>query len=291
MSTPQTVAIIGAAGQLGTTLQGVLKDTDRWAVHGCDRDTVDATDPAALRDYLTTVQPRWVINCVALTHVDRCETDENTEKVNSEPVATMAEICNELDAGLVQISTDFVFDGQAATPYPEDAPIAPLNRYARSKAQGEAYAKTARRHLIVRTAWLFSEHGHNFVWTMLKLAAAKKPLRVVNDQFGCPSYAFDVATGVVNLISAEADGIYHVVNRGQATWYELAKTAITLAGLPLDIAPIASHEYPSPAKRPAYSVLATQRYTDLTGQTLREWPDALAEFIENIRPQIAQLAE
>lgn len=285
------VAVIGAAGQLGTTLQQVLAAAGGWEIHACDRDTIDATDAPALRGYLTNVKPAWVINCVALTHVDNCETDENTEKVNAEPLATMAEVCNDLDAGLVQISTDFVFDGLATTPYTEDASIKPLNRYAQSKAASETYTQRANKHLIIRTAWLYSEFGPNFVWTMLKLAAAGKPLRVVNDQTGSPSYAPDIAGGIAKLLAADAHGIVHLVNRGQATWYELAKTAITRAKLPLDIQPIPASEYPSPAKRPAYSVLCTDRYTALTGDTLRPWPDALAAYIAAMQPKIAKLQQ
>jgi dTDP-4-dehydrorhamnose reductase len=286
LSCTTTVLIVGAAGQLGGALRDVISTSTDWQIHGCDHDTVDVTDAGALTDFVTSHQPRFVINCAALTNVDRCETDDATERVNTDSVATLAKACDAVQAKLVQMSSDFIFNGQHSTPYQEDDPPAPLNRYARSKVQAETHARLAKQHLIVRTAWLFGEHGANFVQTMLKYAAAGKPLRVVDDQTGSPSYAPDVAEGILHLLQSEISGCCHVVNTGQATWYELARTAITQAKLPLDIEPIATHEYPSPAQRPAYSVLGTQRYLALIGRQLRPWEQGLADYVRNVLPNI-----
>jgi dTDP-4-dehydrorhamnose reductase len=275
--------VFGAEGQLGRQIVTALKG-NRWDVKPLDRDDVDIEDPDAVHSCILTTKPAVVINCAGMTNVDGCESREkDAMQINGLALAPMAAAANEIDASLVYISTDYVFDGQSNRPYSEDETVHPLNVYARSKALGENETTRAKKYLIVRTAWLFSPNSKNFVATILKKAAAGGPLNIVNDQTGSPSYAPDVAAATVELLNADACGIVHVTNTGEATWFELARKAVELAGYKVELKPIATTQYPSPATRPPYSVLNSDRLKQFIGRQLRPWHDALNEFIKQAK--------
>lgn len=277
---PRRAIVFGAAGLLGRQIVAVLHH-DYWHVDAFTRADFDIADATAVRSCITSINPAAVINCAGITHVDGCESREKEAmQINGHVVAPMAAACNETGATFVYISTDYVFDGQSRKPWCEDDTVNPLNTYARSKLCGENETRRAKKHLIIRTAWLFGPGGNHFVATILKKAAAGDPMKIVNDQTGSPSYAPDVARALADLLNANAEGIVHVTNASQATWFELAQKACQLARINTAIEPIPAAQYQSPAKRPTYSVLNTNRLNQLIGRHLRPWQDALAEYIE-----------
>jgi dTDP-4-dehydrorhamnose reductase len=282
-----TVAIFGASGQLGRDL------VPRMACLGQDviartRTEVDFTQPATIRAFLVTHRPRLVINCAAYNFVDRAETEpEVAFAVNAVAVQVLAEACREMEAKLVHFSTDYVFgrDQSRHTPYREDDPPGPVNVYGQSKWRGEqAVLATSATNLVIRTCGLYGVWGSggkggNFVETMLRLATAGRPLRVVNDQRCTPSYTVDVAETTVELLRGEAEGLFHVTNTGDCTWYEFAVEIFRQAGLKPDLTPITSRDYGAAAQRPAYSVLSTEKLTEKGLAPPRPWQEALAAYL------------
>ena len=234
--------------------------------------------------------PDAVINTAAFTHVDSCETEiAQAFRVNAEGPLTLARACAAADVTLVHVSTDYVFGGQAARePLSEDALPAPLSVYGASKLAGEHLIRgTDARHLIVRTCGLYGSRGSaakggNFVRTMLRLARERPEVRVVNDQHCTPSYALDVAETIVDLLHADARGTYHVVNDGACTWFEFAREIFAAAGLEPSLTPITTADFPTPAKRPPYSVLATERTVAARGRPLRSWQMAVQAYLAEI---------
>lgn len=308
MNRPARVIVLGAAGQLGRQLVIRLGASPHWDVVAYDRRFLDICDSRRARDLILDQRADWLINAAALTDVDRCETQaDEADAVNAHAVANLAAICSETKTTLVQVSTDYVFDGRSAVPYVEDAPPNPINVYGRSKWLGECFAREAWRHLIVRTAWLFGRGKSNFVETILRRAAEGAPLRVVNDQFGSPSYAPDMAECIERLMGLNADGVFHIANSAAAThcvgaaWppsrtpvdrlagvsaatrYELACKAIDLAGLRVTVQPVESGVYPKPARRPSYGVLDCTKYIERTGHRPREWTAALKAYVQERR--------
>lgn len=290
MSAPGRVLLLGAGGQLGRRVVDALHAAGGWEPIATDREELDITDAAAVHAAFADLRPTWVVNCAGFTNVDACETDRGTDTLNSDAVATVAAAADSQGTRLLHISTDYVFDGApppgaaARRPYREDDPTNPLNAYARAKLISEQHARACKRWLIVRTAWLFGPDGRNFIATILAAARAGKPLRVVSDQVGSPSYAPDVAACLERLMRLDAHGLYHVVNSGQASWYEVACTALRLAGMPsVPVTPIASSEYASPARRPAYSVLDAGKFIAATGHTPRVWTEAAAQHVRSWR--------
>lgn len=282
------VIIFGSGGMLGTDLVAAwkrLQDAGPGVlpplVEVADWNVVEITDPQAVDTFIGRHHPQWVINCAAYTDVEGCTRNPDLAmKVNGHAAGYIAAGCARAGAGLTHISTDFVFDGESRRPYFENDFPRPLSVYGQSKLAGE---QAVRAYLplacIIRTAWLYGAAGKNFVATMLRLARERDRLRVVNDQTGCPTYTADLAEAIIHLFRVRAQGIVHVVNGGQCTWYELASSAIRLAGLSTPIVPITAAEFGSPTPRPAYSVLSTVRYTSLTGRVMRPWDIALREFI------------
>jgi len=273
---------------LGTDLVAAWKKTRPGGpdalpplVEVADWNVVEITDRRAVEAFIARHRPQWVINCAAYTDVDGCTRDpELAMRVNGRAPGDIAAACARVGAGMIHLSTDFVFDGRSDRPYVEDDPVGPLSAYGESKLAGErAVRERLPRACIVRTAWLYGLAGRNFVATMLRLAREREQLRVVNDQRGCPTYTADLAEAIIRLFRVRAEGIVHVVNAGDCTWYDLACTALRLAGLSTPVLPITSAEFGSPTKRPAYSVLSTARYTALTGGRMRPWEEALREFI------------
>ena len=254
------------------------------------RAQLDVTDAAAVDRAFTDHTPAVVINTAAFNHVDLGESDfARAFRVNAEGPLTLARACAAADATLVHVSTDYVFGGLSARePLSEDALPAPLSVYGASKLAGEHLVRGAGvRHLIVRTCGLYGSRGSavkggNFVRTMLRLAREGRDLRVVNDQHCTPSYARDVAEAIVDLIQADAQGTFHVVNDGSCTWFEFAQEIFAAAGLQPSLTPVTTAEYPTPARRPPYSVLATERMVAARGRPLRSWRAAVRAYLAEL---------
>lgn len=277
-----TIVVTGCKGQLGAALCRQWGDESV----GLDLPDFDLTDASKVREVLAAIRPRAIINAAAYTLVDRAEQEpERCRAVNVQGVIHLVEVCRRLDCMLVQISTDYVFgqDRGRTTPYRETDPPGPLGVYAQSKLDGELAAAQWPKHLIVRTCGLYGRLAErsagNFVETMLRLAAAGKPLRVVDDQRCTPSYVPHVARALRFLLDADARGIYHVVNAGQTTWYEFACEIFRQSGLSVPVARITSAEWNAPCPRPLYSVLDTSKYLALPGRPdLPPWQVALTEY-------------
>jgi dTDP-4-dehydrorhamnose reductase len=282
------IAVLGSAGQLGRDLCPVLPGE----VVPLTRADADLADPTAVRGMLDHIDPDVVVNCAAYNFVDKAEAEPDTAfAVNARAVQTLAHGCAKRDIRLVHVSTDYVFglDAARATPFGETDPPAPVSAYGASKLAGEFLALTADpRHLVVRTCGLYGVWGSggkggNFVETMLRVAGQGKPLRVVNDQRCTPSYTKDVAAAVAALIERGARGLYHVTNAGDCSWYELAAEVFRVAGVAADLTPIPTSEYPTAARRPGYSVLATDKLAAAGVPRPRPWREAVAAYLEERR--------
>ncbi|GAA2422086.1 dTDP-4-dehydrorhamnose reductase [Actinomadura vinacea] len=268
-----TWLVTGAGGMLGTDLVARLGG-DAVALTRAD---LDLRDAAAVRAAVLRHRPSTVVNCAAWTAVDDAESAEDAAlAVNGTAVAALAGACAEAGATLVQISTDYVFDGRADRPYAEDAPTAPVNAYGRTKLAGERAAAEAGAY-IVRTAWLYGAHGPNFVKTMVRLAAERDTVGVVDDQVGQPTWAGDLADRIVALAASGAPpGVYHGTGSGRTTWYGLTREIFALLGLDPDrVRPVTSAEFPRPAPRPAFSVLGHDGWARAGLPPMRDWRDAL----------------
>jgi dTDP-4-dehydrorhamnose reductase len=279
--------ITGAGGQLGRGLVEHLESAREHRLAAAfGRAELDVADRAALRAALDAVRPDVVANAAAFTWVDRCESEpELAQRVNAEAPGLLAQECAARGIRLVHVSTDYVFDGQGRRPYTEADPPCPRSEYGRSKLEGEIRVGAALPGaLIVRTSWLFGP-GRNFIATMLGFAEKRReardptPLRVVDDQFGSPTYSDDLAGWILRLVEGGADGLYHLANRGVATWWEVAREALDLGGFgDLAIERVATSEFPRPAPRPAYSALDGAK-ADGAGVVRRGWREALAAYI------------
>jgi dTDP-4-dehydrorhamnose reductase len=275
------VLITGAHGQLGRALAGVC--TDRGIdFEGRDIDTLDIGDAVAVTRWIETSKPSAVINCAAQTAVDDCENDESSAlTVNGAAVEHIAKACNANGARLVQISTDYVFAGDGNRPYREEDPVAPISAYGRTKLRGEELATGARRHLVVRTAWLYGNGGRNFVEAIRRqIDSGATTLKVVADQRGSPTFCGDLAEVVFDLVDADINGVVHAVNAGETTWHGFAVAIARLLGKDVEVLGVRTEEFPRPAPRPAYSVLDTSRLATIRGKGMPTWEDALARYLE-----------
>jgi dTDP-4-dehydrorhamnose reductase len=275
-----TALITGSYGQLGRAVAAACAGRG-IAVEGRDIDTLDITDPEAVTAWVESAGPRAVINCAAYTAVDDCESHEDEAMaINATAVGHLAAACNRVGATLVQISTDYVFDGRGTRPYREDDPVAPTSAYGRTKLRGEELARTAASHLIVRTAWLFGHGGRHFVGAIRDQIEKGNPrLRVVSDQLGSPTYCDDLAEALLDLLQAGATGTVHGVNGGTTSWHGFACEIARQLGAAVEVEPVTTAEFPRPAPRPAYSVLDTERLVALIGRSMPPWQDALARYL------------
>ncbi|MBU1001426.1 MAG: dTDP-4-dehydrorhamnose reductase [Proteobacteria bacterium] len=281
MSGTKALILGGETGLLGMSLAAVLDDAG-WEVTSTPRPDKDAWNPVVLAELLDSHAPDVVFNTWAYTQVDLAEDEpDQAQRVN----AVLPEILGRLAADrpfkLVHYSTDFVFGGKADAPRKEEDTPAPECVYGRTKLQGERalLALNLPDLLIIRTAWLFGPGKKNFVRTMLDLCRKSNCISVVHDQKGSPTYTPDLAEYSLNLVRADAKGIYHVANAGRASWCELASEALHSAGVPCEVTAIPSADYPQKAKRPAYSVLDTSRFTETTGITPRSWVQAVRDYV------------
>jgi dTDP-4-dehydrorhamnose reductase len=273
--------VTGSEGQLGRALLRAAPSAGLEA-RGHDMDTLDIRDLHAVDRLMTAWSPDVVVNCAAYTAVDRAEEDEEAAReVNADAVGVLADACNRTGSTLVHISTDYVFDGSSARPYREDDPPAPRSAYGRTKLEGERQARRARRHLVVRTAWLYGRGGHNFVEAIRsQVEGGAERLRVVSDQTGCPTFCDDLAVTILALAEVEADGVVHAVNSGHTTWHGFATEIVRRIGAEVAVEPVPTSTFPRPAPRPAYSVLDTDRLARLVGAPMPPWTDGLRRYLE-----------
>ena len=259
-----------------------------WDVFGRTKEDLDITHAGRVSRTLSELRPDVVVNCAAFTKVDACETDPRAFEVNGAAVANLADACGHVGAQLVQISTDFVFDGQKNAPDAEDDPVRPLSAYGRSKRAGEEAALRLPGSLVVRASWLFGRSGWNFIEAILKqVEAGKGRLSVVGDQIGRPTATTDLSEALLALLEAGASGIYHFANRGEVSWYDFAREILWLAGRS-DVAvdSTTSEALARPARRPAYSVLDTGKFERLTGRRIRHFREPLVEYLaRRARPE------
>ena len=298
------ILVTGANGQLGNEMRIVSKQTndnytftDVVEVEGVETTLLDITDAEAVRRIVKEKDIRCIVNCAAYTNVDKAETDEALcRKLNAEAPKLLAEAMKEVNGLLVQISTDYVFGGDPYnTPCREDQKGTPTGVYGKTKLEGERNIEAVGcDYVIIRTAWLYSEFGKNFVKTMLNLTATKPKLTVVFDQTGTPTYAYDLAMVIKNLLADYANenpknsyskkGIYHFSNEGVCSWFDFTKKIAELAGnTACDIQPCHSDEFPSPVKRPAYSVLDKTKIKETFGVKVPYWTDSLKVCMGNMK--------
>lgn len=277
--------VTGAAGQLGTELLLALAGADDLVV-GVTRADLDVTDASAVLDAVRLARPDVVVNCAAYTAVDAAETDADTAMaVNGSAPGHLAVAAREVGARLVQVSTDYVFSGDATTPYDEDAPTGPRSVYGRTKLAGERAVLEAlpESGYVVRTAWLYGAHGPNFVRTMLRLAGERETVDVVDDQVGQPTWTRDLAGQIIALARSDAPaGVYHGTNAGQVSWFGLTREIFRLAGLdPERVHPTTTDRFPRPAPRPAWSVLGHDRWSAVGLAPMRAWDVALETMLRS----------
>jgi dTDP-4-dehydrorhamnose reductase len=274
------ILITGYRGQLGRALDEACRGRG-IAVDGRDLDTLDICDGDAVRRWITTARPTAVVNCAAMTAVDRCESEiDAAMKINGAAVGHLASACDSVGATLVQLSTDYVFRGDGDRAFTEDDPTEPVSVYGRSKLLGETSARTAVNHLVVRTAWLFGFGGVNFVEAIRgQIEAGKDVLRVVDDQRGCPTFGNDLATAILDLMDAGAQGVVHAVNSGTVTWHGFAAEIVRQLGAEVAVEAISTEQTARPARRPSNSVLATDRLQGILGRALPPWQDGLARYL------------
>jgi dTDP-4-dehydrorhamnose reductase len=275
------VTIFGATGLLGKAL---LRQWKQDSVSPLGSKDADIRDPQQVTGAILRTRPDWIVLAAAYTDVDGCESDrEHCMSVNYRGAVNVAEAAKQHNARLLFLSSDYVFDGIKTTPYEASDPRAPRSAYGRSKAQAEVQiTKILPEYCIVRTSWLFGVGGRCFPDTILKLAASRPALDVVEDQRGSPTYAVDLARAIIQLCHADAGGIVHATNRGDCTWFEFAREIVRQAGLNIDVRPTTSDKFVRPAERPKYSVLSPRTLQDYD-ITMPLWQDALRRYLEEWR--------
>jgi dTDP-4-dehydrorhamnose reductase len=278
------VFVTGVKGQLGHDVINELKKRGHTAF-GVDIDEMDITDSASVEKVITSATPDVVIHCAAWTAVDAAE--DNVDKcrlVNATGTENIAKVCKKLDCKMMYISTDYIFDGQGTRPWePDDEVTTPLNVYGLTKYEGEvAVRANVEKFFIVRIAWVFGVNGKNFVKTMLNLAKTRSHLTVVDDQFGSPTYTYDLSRLLVDMIQTEKYGNYHATNEGVCSWYEFACEIFKQAGVTVDVRPVSSDDFPSKAVRPFNSRMSKVKLDENGFENLPAWQDALGRYLKEL---------
>lgn len=279
--------VTGANGQLGLSLKRILDDDKEIEAVFTDVADLDITDYEAVDAFMTSGKFDVVVNCAAYTAVDRAESDDLlAARINTEAVGNIARAASCLGARVVHISTDYVFSGENSRPYVENDVPDPRSIYGRTKLEGEGILTSiCPDAVIIRTAWLYSEFGNNFAKTMLRIADEGKPIRVVADQVGTPTYAGDLAEAIHSILHAPQwlPGIYHFTDEGVASWYDFAMAIFRLAGVDADVAPVTTREYPTPARRPQYSVLSKVKIKKTFNFRIPYWQNSLAKCLKSMK--------
>src|ERR1700743_2352063 len=281
------IVVFGASGQLGQCLKSVAGTKGINTIYFPTESEADILNLDALEQVFNTYKPTWCINCAAYTAVDKAEDDTDlARKINKTGVENLSRLCLEYNATLIHTSTDFVFKGDKPTPLKEDDLAEPENVYGLTKLEGELEViKSLKKYFILRTSWLYSEYGNNFVKTMLRLGAEKDELKVIADQVGTPTYAMDLAACILNIIAAGSDtyGTYHYSDEGVASWYDFAKAIFDISGNTIKVRPIRTFEYPTRAVRPAYSVMDKSKIKQTFGIQIPYWRDSLITCIHKLK--------
>lgn len=273
------ILVTGANGQLGSEMRTLAALHPQHLFLFNDRDEVDITDAKQVAECFAEFKPTYCVNCAAYTAVDKAETDaESAFQINATAVKNLAKACTQFNAKFIHISTDYVFDGMGAEPYGEDHPTDPVSVYGKTKLQGEKEALAENSDvIIIRTSWVYSQYGHNFVKTMLRLMPSRPEVSVVADQQGVPTYAADLAEAILHIINSGkwARGIYHFSNAGVITWHQFAQAIKELTASDCNVKAITTAEYPTPTARPAYSVMNTGKIQQVYGISLKDWKESL----------------
>lgn len=280
------VLVTGAKGQLGRDLMNELKRQGLEGI-GVDVEEMDITDPEKCRSVIGQAGADAVIHCAAYTAVDAAEDQaELCRKINGEGTRNVAEACRDAGVKLMYISTDYVFDGEGTRPWEPDDERAPLNVYGQTKYEGElAIEELLDRYYIIRIAWVFGAAGKNFIKTMLRLGRERGAVSVVNDQVGSPTYTYDLARLLVDMVQTQHYGRYHSTNEGECSWYEFACEIFRQAGLEVQVTPVSSEAFAAKAKRPANSRMSKEKLTEKGFVRLPDWQDALKRFLKVIENQ------
>lgn len=278
------VFVTGVKGQLG---YDVVKELERRGITavGVDIDEMDITDAESVDRVIREAAPDAVIHCAAFTAVDAAEEQQELcRRVNTEGPRNIARVCKNLDIKMIQISTDYVFSGEGDRPWEPEDKCGPKSIYGLTKYEGElAVQELLDKYFIVRIAWVFGINGKNFVKTMLNLSEKYDTLRVVNDQYGSPTYTYDLARLLVDMVQTDKYGIYHATNEGTCSWYEFACAIFEEAGVPVKVIPVSSEEYGAKANRPKNSRMSKEKLTEAGFERLPSWQDALSRYIKVLR--------
>ena len=283
------IAVTGKNGQLGSELKELSALFPNFDFVFSDKEELDLTSASSLKNFFATHQPSFFVNCAAYTAVDKAEVDKDISyAINATAVGVIASLCNQYNTVLIQLSTDYVFNGMGKIPYEPDDVTDPVNHYGYTKLAGEQLALQNNLHtIVIRTSWVYSSYGHNFVKTMLRLMKERQEINVVNDQHGSPTYALDLAEAIMAIIrycvqNPVQPGIFHYGNEGNISWYEFAAAIKEISGSSCHVHPIPSTQFPTPAKRPSYSVLDKQKIPSLYNIKLKDWRESLKICLEKM---------
>jgi len=283
------ILITGGNGQLAQCIKDISKTSTELEFIFTDVEELDITNLEEVSSFFDKNKIDYCINCAAYTAVDKAEEEsEIAYKVNAEGPRNLAVACQKNEATLLQISTDFVFDGEKSTPYIEEDKANPISVYGASKLKGEELiTQNLERYFIIRTAWLYSEHGANFMKTMLRLGAEREELSVVADQKGSPTYAKDLAEVLMKIVNEESKkyGLYHYSNRGETSWYGFAQAIFEAAEIQIRLKAIATEAYPTPAKRPKFSVMSTSKISAAFDVKIPTWKESLKRALQNLKKE------
>ena len=287
MSGKPKILVTGSNGQLGKELQELASSYSQFEFVFVSKEDMPIHNFELVRIFFNSVKPAYCINCAAYTAVDKAESEKELAfQINGEAVGVLAAVCKEHQTKFIHISTDYVFNGEGDYPYTENFPTDPINTYGASKLEGEKQALQLNPDcIIIRTSWVYSSFGKNFVKTMIRLMNEKDSISVVNDQIGSPTYAADLAETILKIIDNWKPGIYNFSNEGIISWFEFAEEIKKIIKCPCDVKPIPTSSYPTPAKRPAYSVLDKTKIQETFGIQLKDWKESLDTCIEKIKKQ------
>ncbi len=286
------ILVTGSHGQLGNDITGISKTWPSSEFLFTDSDLLDITNEKDIQNYLQKNKPHFIINCAAYTAVDKAESEiEIAEQINAFAPGILARNACKIGAKLIHISTDYVFDGKGHLPYSEENKVNPQNAYGRTKLKGEINAlRENPETIVIRTSWLYSAFGNNFVKTMMRLGKERESLKVVFDQVGTPTYAGDLANAIIRIVQRSAEdskqfvsGIYHYSNEGVASWYDFAKAIFEISGIECEVYPVLSEEFPTPAQRPNFSVLNKSKIKNTFDIEIPYWKDSLKICIEKLK--------
>jgi dTDP-4-dehydrorhamnose reductase len=286
----KTILVTGANGQLGNEMRQLASQFPSYNFLFVTKEDLPIDDFGNVQAYFQKHPVNYCINCAAYTAVDKAETEkEKAFLINGDAVGNLAAMCKQFGARLIHVSTDYVFNGLSKEPYKEDEKVDPVNTYGASKLRGEEMVLDKDPgSIIIRTSWVFSSFGNNFVKTMLRVMSQRESINVVNDQEGCPTYAADLAKAIMRIVEKDKDvkgGIYNYCNEGTTTWYDFAVAIKELSGSGCVVNSIPTSEFPTPAKRPKYSVLETSKIKDILQISIPNWKDALKDCLAQLKNQ------